>query len=141
MNDNANTPTEAISYENTADPVWAHKALDLYRDQHLKVQTFDTNGVVSAQVWGPCPRCGHSLNVQETLTTTVPGLRGGWWAALTGRQPDSRSGIPDTVEVGCGCDHAHPGAPTQGQGCGVSFRLPTTPAAPATPSPTTQDSP
>lgn len=131
-------------YENTADPVWALKALDLYRHRRLQVAAFDTDGVVSAQVWGPCPRCGHDIDVAPTLTTPVPGQGRGWWAALTGQAVSGGDGIPATVEVGCGCGRTHPKAPGTPDGsgtvlgCGVSFRLPTGPpgdslGAPGTP--------
>jgi hypothetical protein len=122
-----------MAYENTADQVWGTQALELYQRGELQVEAFDTEGVVSAQVWGPCPRCGHDLNVQETLSLPVAGLRGHQWDALTGRARRGGSRIPDTIEAGCGCAHIHPGAPARAdehgtvRGCGVSFRLPTVP--------------
>lgn len=129
MDDTASTPAPQVSYENTADEAWARQAFDLYEHRQLQVQAFDTEGVVSAQVWGTCPRCGHELNIQLTLSTPIVALREGrgLWAALTRRDVPKASGIPDAVEVGCGCEHTHPGAPDQVTGCGVSFRLPTTP--------------
>jgi hypothetical protein len=135
------TPPEEVPYENTADPQWARRALDLFRARRLQVAAFDTAGVISAQVWGTCPRCGDDLNVQPTLTAPVPGGRG-LWAALTGRGTPNRQGIPDSVEVCCGCEHAHPGAPEGVKGCGASFRLPTTPpsSAPAADVPPTPSS-
>ena len=33
--------------------------------------------MVSAQVWGTCPRCGHELDIQQTLSVPITGLRGG----------------------------------------------------------------
>jgi hypothetical protein len=138
------TPSADVPWENTADPEWARRAMDLFRARRLQVAAFDTAGVVSAQAWGTCPRCGDDLNVQPTLTAPVPEGRG-LWAALKGRGTPARQGIPDSVEVGCGCEHTHPGAPDGVKGCGVSFRLPTTPPPaasaadmPATP-PSTQD--
>ena len=81
---------------------------------------------------GTCPRCGHELDVQQTLSTPIIDVRRGrgLWQELTGREVPAAAGIPDTVEAGCGCGHAHPGAPGQVTGCGVSFRLPTTPPGP-----------
>jgi hypothetical protein len=116
-----------VEYENSANGASARKAIDFYQRGRLHVRAFDAEGVVSAQVWGTCPRCGHDLNVQMTLSAPVVIARGGFglWATLTGRQAPSPTGIPDTVEVGCGCGHYHPGAPAQVTGCGVSFRLPT----------------
>jgi hypothetical protein len=138
-NDSATGPDQ-VPYENTADARWARKAMDLLRSRRLQVAAFDTEGVASAQVWGTCPRCGHDIDVQRTLTVPVPQVRG-LWTALTGRATPLRQGISDTVEVGCGCTHPHPAAPPNVLGCGVSFRLPITPpptrsppSTPATPS-------
>jgi hypothetical protein len=127
MHDPTGTPSPETAYENTADEAWARQALDLYRRRQLQVKAFSAEGVISAQIWGTCPRCGHELNVQLTLSTPIPGLRGdrGLLAALTRR--DGSPGVPDTVDIGCGCGHAHPGAPGHVTGCGVSFRLPTSP--------------
>jgi hypothetical protein len=130
VSDSTGTTVDGVAYENTADPAWGRRALESYQRRELQVQALDTEGVVSSQVWGPCPRCGHPLNVQQTLSVPIAGLRGGIWESLTGREPHADSGIPDTVEVGCGCDNYHPGAPEQVRGCGVSFRLPTAPPAP-----------
>jgi hypothetical protein len=129
VGDTAGTPVPEVAYENTADEASARAAFAFYQDRQLQVQAFDTEGVVSAQVWGTCPRCGHELNIQMTLSTPIAGLREwrGLWAGWTRRDIPVASGIPDAVEVGCGCGHAHPGAPEQVTGCGVSFRLPTIP--------------
>ena len=59
MDDTSDTPAAEVAYENTADEAWARNAFDLYERRELQVRAFDTEGVVSAQVWGPCPRCGH----------------------------------------------------------------------------------
>lgn len=136
MDNTGDTSAAEVDYKNTADQVWARQALDLYERHELQVLAFDTEGVVSAQVWGTCPRCGHELDVQQTLSTPIAGLRGGrgLWSALTGRDVPSAAGIPDAVEVGCGCGHVHPGAPKHVSGCGVSFRLPTAPPDPPRPS-------
>jgi hypothetical protein len=136
VEDRDTTPDTETAYQNTADKTSASKAFDLYERHELQVQTFDTDGVVSAQVWGPCPRCGHELNIQMTLNAPIAGLRSGWgaWAALTRRDVPVPSGKPAEVEVGCGCGYTHPGAPEQVTGCGVSFRLPATPLdTPGTP--------
>jgi hypothetical protein len=135
VDNTAGTPVPEVAYENTADEAWAGQAFDLYQGRQLQVQAFDTEGVVSAQVWGTCPRCGHELNIQMTLSVPIPGLRGGrgLWTVLTRRDTPEAPGIPEAVEVACNCGHPHPGAPEQVTGCGVSFRLPTaTPDAPGT---------
>ena len=124
MGDTAGKPDTEIAYENIADETWARQAIDLYQRRELQVQAFDTEDVVSAQIWGTCPRCGHELNIQTTLSVPIAGLRDGrgLWETLTRRDIPEIPGIPDTVEAGCGCEHAHPGAPEQVTGCGVSFR-------------------
>jgi hypothetical protein len=126
VDDAAGTAGTEVDYENTADEVWAQRALDSYQHRQLQVAAFDTEGVVSAQIWGTCPRCGHDLNIQMTLSAPVVTWRGGW--SSVGRR--NASGIPDDVEVGCGCGLIHTGAPEHVTGCGVSFHLPTEPPAP-----------
>jgi hypothetical protein len=132
VDDTGDASAGEVAYENTANEAWARQALDLYRRGELQVEAFDTEGVVSAQVWGTCPRCGHQLDVQQTLSVPIIGSGGGrgLWQALTGRDVPVAKGIPDAVEVGCGCEKTHPGAPEQVTGCGVSFRLPTAPPGP-----------
>lgn len=133
MGDTTGEPATEVAYENIADETWARQAMNFYQRRQLQVRAFNTDGVVSAQIWGTCPRCGHDLNIQTTLSVPIAGLRDGrgLWTALTRRAIPGIPGIPDTVEAGCGCGHAHPGAPEQVTGCGVSFRLPT--ARPETP--------
>ena len=132
VDDTGDTSGAEVAYENTAEEAWAREALDLYRRGELQVKAFNTEGVVSAQVWGTCPRCGHQLDVQQTLSVPIIGSGGGrgLWSALTGRDAPAAVGVPDAVEAGCGCGHPHPGAPERVTGCGVSFRLPTAPPSP-----------
>lgn len=133
MHDPTGMPTPEMAYENTADEAWARQALDLYRRRQLQVKAFSEEGVISAQIWGTCPRCGHELNLQLTLSTPIPGLREDRGLLTVFTRRDGSPSIPDAVDVGCGCRHAHPGAPRQVTGCGVSFRLPT--SSPDTPHP------
>ena len=119
-------PEVGVGYDNTAAQVWAERALEYWEQRVLQVAAFSTHGVVSVQVWGPCPRCAHALNVQKTLTAPIGEVRG-WWQTVTGCDRHSESlPIPATVEVGCGCDSFH-GAPAGQHGCGVSFHFPTSP--------------
>jgi hypothetical protein len=117
-------PSET-AYENTADEVWARQALDLYRRRQLYAQLFSEESAISAQVSGTCPSCGHELYLQLVFSTPVARRREGrgLLAALAGRA--GSAGVPAAVDVGSG--HAHPGAPGQVTGCGVSFRPPTAP--------------
>src|SRR5579862_8824721 len=104
MDDEGGTPAAEVAYENTADEAWARQALDLYRRRELQVKAFNTEGVVSAQVWGTCPRCGHELDVQQTLSVPIIGSGGGrgLWSALTGRDVSPHASVPEAVEAGCG---------------------------------------
>jgi hypothetical protein len=112
-----------MPYENIADATLAKQAFTLYRRGELQVQAFNNDGVVSAQVWGPCPRCGHALNIQQVITTPVVDAGGrGLLDALRRRKNPT---TPPTVDVGCDCQELHPGAPEPVHGCGASFRLPT----------------
>ena len=115
-----------VDYENAADEDLAKKALDFYQRRELQVAAFNTDGVVSAQIWGTCPRCGHSLNIQVTLSAPIITWRGVW--RPIGRKDPAE--VPENVEVGCGCGLVHARAPEHITGCGASFRLPTTPPAP-----------
>jgi hypothetical protein len=136
VGDTIGTSATEVAYENTADEAWASLALDFYQRRQLQVQAFNTEGVVSAQVWGTCPRCGHELNAQPILSTPIVGVRDGrgLWASLTRRDSPEAPRVLETIEVGCGCGRTHPGAPDQVTGCGVSFRLPTAlPDPPARP--------
>lgn len=129
MSDNSDPPPAGpVPYEDVADAAVAAQAFALYRRRELQVVAFHTDGVVSAQVWGPCPRCGHTLNVQQMINVPVVETRGrGWLDALRRRHADT--GVPGTVDVGCECHEHHPGAPELVRGCGASFRLPTGPPA------------
>lgn len=134
--DETGRTADGVAYENTADRAWARRAVDLYQRHELRMKTFNTDGVISAHVWGPCPRCGHALDARPTLSATVPGLRditvgGTRWDRLIRRDAGARKPpMPESVDVSCGCGHAHPGAPDDVRGCGLSFRLPTAPPPP-----------
>jgi hypothetical protein len=146
MNQSKGTPGTGLPYENVAGRIWDAKAAALLQEHRLQIVTFSTEGVISVQIWGSCPRCEHELNVQSILTAPIAGLREGHfrsqlWAGLIERVPGGDK-IPDDVEVGCGCDRVHPGAPEHddghrgpSSGCGVSFRVSTyvTTAAPSNP--------
>ena len=97
MKNGGNTSAAEVAYENTADETWARHAFDLYQRQELRVQAFDM-GVVSAQVWGTCPRCGHDLNVQQTLSTPIVGFSCRTWPV------DSANPARDS------CGYRHPGS-------------------------------
>lgn len=115
-----------VGYQSIAGDVWEQQALDYYRSRQLQLQAFSTDGVVSVQIWGTCPRCRHNMDVQQTLTAPVVTYRGGWKGVASKGPAD----VPASIAVGCGCGLTHNGAPKDTTGCGLSFRLPTTPPAP-----------
>ena len=131
MDDTGDASAGEVAYDNTADEASARQAIDLYRRSELQVKAFNTEGVVSAQIWGTCPRCGHQLNVQQTPASPCRLARGPRPTVGADRAGRSRDGpVPRPWRPRRGWAHAHPGAPEQVTGCGVSFRLPTPPPAP-----------
>lgn len=50
VDDVGDASAAGVAYENTAGEAWAREALELYRRGELRVQAFETEGVVSAQV-------------------------------------------------------------------------------------------
>lgn len=127
MGDADGTAGTEVDYENTAGDDWQQQALGFYQNGQLQVKAFNTKGVVSAQVWGTCPRCRHGLDIQMTLSAPVIGFAQGWRSI--GRRRRTAAAIPDDLHVGCGCGLAHDRAPKNVTGCGVSFSLPTAPPA------------
>ena len=122
-----------VAYENTVDRRWGERAVEFLDGGLLQVKASEVDGVVSAQVSGPCPRCEHALDVRSTLAGAVADVRAGrdWLDVLTGRAA-AVTRVPEIVQVACDCGQAHRGAPPGGRGCGVSFRLPTRPPSAAT---------
>ena len=126
QDENTGSNPAEVGYQSIATDDWEQQVLDYYRSRQLQLQAFSTDGVVSVQIWGTCPRCQHSLDVQQTLTAPVVTYRGGW-KGITRTGP---ADIPASVDVGCGCGLVHDGAPKDITGCGLSFHLPTAPPAP-----------
>jgi hypothetical protein len=125
-------PEEAnVDYESATSYEWTEKAHAMFDRQKLQGYFLDTDGVLSAHVWGACPRCGHPLDARPVLTTVVTNLRGerNLWHKFTGllsghsASDDSAVSDVEVVDIGCGCGYSHPGAPEDTKGCGVSFRL------------------
>lgn len=124
--ESASKDAAEVGYQSIAGGDWEQQALDYYRSRQLQLQAFSTDGVVSVQIWGTCPRCHHDMDVQQTLTAPVVTYRGGW-KGLGGKGP---ANVPASIAVGCGCGLTHDGAPKDTTGCGLSFRLPTTAPSP-----------
>ncbi|MGO9081499.1 MAG: hypothetical protein ACLQDY_21075 [Streptosporangiaceae bacterium] len=125
MTDAAAPPDEP--YHESADYSWTETAFNMLESNDLHGEVVSRDEIVRSRVWGPCPRCGHDLDDQQTHTA-VMGLMGGQ-SRGPGRtdagQPDATdTGVPFfPVDVSCGCGDNHPGAPAGQSGCGVSFRV------------------
>lgn len=107
-------------YLRTSAFEWTARAFELQEEGQLHVEVRMLADVMSTSVWGQCPRCSHPLGdrqVHTALVNEMPGSRGG-------RQPtpaDQPAVV--VVDVTCGCDTPHDGAPDDVVGCGASFRL------------------
>jgi hypothetical protein len=105
------------AYDERSDYSWTEIAFEQLEAGVLNGEIKAKNNVAWSRVWGPCPRCRHVLNDEQTLT------------AITGlSRPSSRGGredLPDymAVDITCGCGERHAGAPESVYGCGVSFRV------------------
>jgi len=131
MSDRPSDVPDEIAYEPIADIGWTAKAEAMFASGALQARGFITDGVASAHVWGACPRCGHPLDVRDTLSAQLEvSSRGqGLWervAAVVGvgaEVPVPASADRVVVEVYCGCDRPHTGSADGITGCGVAFRL------------------
>lgn len=125
MTADATPPDEP--YQESTDFRWTEKAFGMLERGELHGEVVSPHGIIQSRVWGPCPRCRHILDDQQTLTA-VTNLPGGEWRGGGAVAPD-QSGRGDTgpkfydVDVSCGCGDRHSGAPEGKTGCGVSFRV------------------
>ena len=119
-------PTDDPYHEST-DYAWTEMAFDMLERHDLQGEVLVRDGIIWSRVWGPCPRCRHTLDDRQTHTA-VTNLMGGEWRrpADAGLSPPGADGTGLTffpVDVSCGCGNSHPGAPAGQTGCGVSFRV------------------
>ena len=63
-------------YEESTDFSWTKKAFEMLESGALHGEVVSREQVVRSRVWGPCPRCGHSLDDRQTHTA-VANLMGG----------------------------------------------------------------
>jgi hypothetical protein len=112
------------SYEESTAFEWTEKAFSKLENGKLHGEVIATSGVVRSRVWGPCPACAHDLDDRQTHTA-VTGVIGGEWRDTLRRDGVAKAAQPAyfQVDVSCGCEHAHPGAPAERPGCGASFRV------------------
>jgi hypothetical protein len=114
-------------YHESTDYSWTETAFEMLEHHDLNGEVISRDGIVRSRVWGPCPRCRHELDDQQTHTA-VTSLMGGQWRDPRGTdsgQPGAGDAGPlfFPVDVSCGCGTSHPGAPAAHTGCGVSFRV------------------
>jgi hypothetical protein len=107
------------------DFTWTEEAFGMLERGELRGEVLSSSGIVRSRVWGPCPRCGHAIDDQQTLTA-IANLPGAAWRYAKASAP--APSLPDEpafldVDVSCGCGATHSGAPATASGCGVSFRV------------------
>lgn len=103
-----------VAYQATTAFRWTERAFHLIESGGMQADLVVGEGVVTATVGGPCPRCGHQF-ADRQVGQAVTAVRGG----------HSGKPLPRTVviDVSCGCGEPHTGAPEQVTGCGVAFRV------------------
>ena len=122
MADHAAIPDEP--YHQSVDYSWTEKAFEMLERDELHGEVVSADEIVRSRVWGPCPRCRHTLDDRQTHTA-ITNLMGGERRQQGPAGPGG--GDPGlvffTVDVSCGCGDSHSGAPPGKTGCGVSFRV------------------
>lgn len=110
---------QPIPYDDSEDDEWTEEAFDALKRGDMKAELSKFNGVVSSRVQGPCPRCGHRLDDQQTHSA-LPSL-------LAAKRGTEATGTDDdkyyAFFVTCHCTYQHPHAPEKTTGCGVSFTI------------------
>ena len=114
----------ARGYEESTAPEWTEIAFEELQDGRLQGEVITSHGVVRSRVWGECPACGHGLDDRQTHSAVTSAFGGEWRGTEdTGGDTGGAEPVYFEVDVSCGCEHAHPGAPSGRIGCGASFRV------------------
>lgn len=110
-------PTTKYEADDPYNYEWTLKAFDAIqaRTLHRKIIRSDDR-VVAAEVFGACPRCDDVLSVWLPLSIVITG------SGVLGSE-ERRSSTTHPVDVRCGCETTHPGAPKGIKGCGIVFRV------------------
>jgi hypothetical protein len=111
-------------YRESTEFAWTERAFGMLERGEMRGEVTSSRGIIHSRVWGPCPRCQHALDDQQTLTA-VTNLPGGEWRGWGTGRPTRGQAEPRyyDVDVSCGCGDSHSGAPEGKTGCGVSFRV------------------
>ncbi len=109
----------AEQYSPSAAFKWTEQAWQMLQNGTLHARLYDTDDVLSAHIWGPCPRCAHDIDERPTLTAVLTDTTRSIWGEGGGQVVDS----PVPVDLRCNCREEHPGVPKGTSGCGVSFRV------------------
>lgn len=106
---------QVLRYEMTASEDWDRKAAAMAADGRLLRSDSKSERVSSVRIDGPCPRCGDEFSQTRALTLPSSSIRGSTQTTLT---------APIAwADFLCDCKVAHPGAPGNQRGCGLSFSL------------------
>jgi hypothetical protein len=108
-------------YSESEDFAWTVKAYNMMVSGELHAQVISRDDVVTSRVWGPCPRCGDTLDDRQThtaVTDLIGTLRRNH--TLASGEAEERY-FP--VDVSCRCGRVHDGTPQEVTGCGISFRV------------------
>jgi hypothetical protein len=126
VSENTTSSPQYLPYQQTCALEWTEKAFSMLESGNLHGAAYRApEQVVVTRVWGECPRCGHTLNDQQTHDA-ITNLTGGTRRTFDHRPKAAQAAPPGvfTVDVTCECaDATHPSTPTSGAGCGVSFRV------------------
>ena len=104
------------AYDERSDYSWTERAFEQLEAGVLSGEIKARNNVAWSRVRGPCPRCGHPIDDEQTLTAITGLSRPG-----SGSKEILSSHM--SVDITCGCGERHTGAPDGVYGCGVSFRV------------------
>jgi hypothetical protein len=115
---------DPMPYDNADTDEWTELAYDALMKGELHVELRKVKNVISSHVHGPCPRCIHKIDDEQThsavtsLLTTKRGVK-----ASNAGNGNSDDGRYYAFFVTCCCGKTHPHAPTETTGCGASFTV------------------
>ena len=72
------TPPPDQPYQESTDYRWTETAFESLERDVLHGEVISRDGVTRSRVWGPCPRCDHSLDDRQTHTAVTNVMSGEW---------------------------------------------------------------